>query len=313
MVLLLPLLLVSCAPQAPPGSPTVTASLLPYHSATPPRTPTPPSLAAATEDSLRPTPTPFVHEVLEGETLLSIALQYGVGLDEMLAANPGIDPRFLSIGQTLRIPGPEGEPVDTLLPTATPLPIEVGAGECYPSPAGALICLATVSNPTDQPVEGISARVQLLDGSGQILANDLAFTPLNRLPPGSSLPLTVQFPAGTTEPAAARFSLLSAVGSTAAEERYVEVEISELTTTAGPQGLSWRVQAELDLEEALAGAHPFMVAQGYSAEGQLVGYVKWEPTEGDDPPYQVELVVFSLGPSIERVEVLAEALRPPAE
>lgn len=257
---------------------------------------------------MRPTPTPFVHEIVAGETLLDIALQYGVGLDEMLAANPGIDPRFLSIGQSLRIPGPEGEPVDTLLPTATPLPLEVGRGLCHRSPAGALICLATVSNPTDAAVEGVTARVQLLAGTGEVLTNELAFTPINRLPPGASLPLVAHFPAATAMPADSRFSLLSAVGSVAAEERYGKVEIHDLESDPRPGNRSWQVAAELDPSDVPGEMLVSVVALGVSADGQVVGYTKWRPDEGSQPPYRFDLLVFSLGPPIEEVEVLAEAL-----
>jgi len=45
-------------------------------------------------------------------------------------------------------------------------------------------------------------------------------------------------------------------------------------------------------------------------QGQVVGFTKWEPVDAMRPGEQVEgnLTVFSLGPRIDRVEVLAEAL-----
>jgi tetratricopeptide (TPR) repeat protein len=44
------------------------------------------------------------HTVADGDTPSSIARKYGVKLDALMAANPGLDPRRLRIGQTLNIP-----------------------------------------------------------------------------------------------------------------------------------------------------------------------------------------------------------------
>ena len=46
----------------------------------------------------------IMHRVAEGETLSHIAIQYGVRVVEIEAANPGIRPRYLQIGRTLTVP-----------------------------------------------------------------------------------------------------------------------------------------------------------------------------------------------------------------
>lgn len=46
------------------------------------------------------------HSVKSGETPTAIARSYGVRLDALLAANPGLDPRKLKVGQTLNVPAP---------------------------------------------------------------------------------------------------------------------------------------------------------------------------------------------------------------
>jgi LysM repeat protein len=42
--------------------------------------------------------------IRNGDTVTSIARKYGVKLDALLAANPGIEPRHLRVGKTLNIP-----------------------------------------------------------------------------------------------------------------------------------------------------------------------------------------------------------------
>ena len=46
----------------------------------------------------------FFHEVQRGENFTVIARQYGVGLELLMRANPGIRPTQLQAGQVLEIP-----------------------------------------------------------------------------------------------------------------------------------------------------------------------------------------------------------------
>jgi tetratricopeptide (TPR) repeat protein len=51
-----------------------------------------------------PGPASRTHKVAAGETAVRIARQYGVSLDALLAANPGLEPRRMRVGQILNIP-----------------------------------------------------------------------------------------------------------------------------------------------------------------------------------------------------------------
>jgi LysM repeat protein len=51
------------------------------------------------------------HTVAPGDTLFDIAKAKGVALSELQAANPGVVPEQLGVGQTLQLPcGPGGKP-----------------------------------------------------------------------------------------------------------------------------------------------------------------------------------------------------------
>jgi LysM repeat protein len=87
-------------------------------------TPGPTASAAATSP---PTPTPVptpaqvVHVVKSGDTLSKIAAQYGVTVDQILAANPQIkDPNKIAVGDKIVIPQPP--------------PTEIVDGEVTPAP-----------------------------------------------------------------------------------------------------------------------------------------------------------------------------------
>jgi LysM repeat protein len=78
-----------------------------------------PTAAPTATPTPEPTSTPRdprFHEVTSGETLISIALFYGLDLDSVVESN-GIDPSTLQAGQTLSIPWPT--------PTPPLVPVEV--------------------------------------------------------------------------------------------------------------------------------------------------------------------------------------------
>lgn len=90
------------AVQTPPASPS-----LPQTAAVTPERPALETAAVPTgttpQIKLKPTRT---HTVLAGETAVRIARRYGVTLDALLAANPGLEPWRMRVGQVLNIPAP---------------------------------------------------------------------------------------------------------------------------------------------------------------------------------------------------------------
>ena len=97
--------------------PTATATQVPA-SDTPAATPTVTETAGPS-----PTPTPVIYVVQQGDSLFTIAGQFGANMCTMMAINNILDPSFLSVGQSIIIPGPDVE-----LPTSTPLPTGLPRG-----------------------------------------------------------------------------------------------------------------------------------------------------------------------------------------
>lgn len=100
-----------------PSVPTATATPLPVPTATPTRTPSP-TLPPPTATSAQSDGRTVTYRVQSGDTLSTIAAQFGITWQELAAAN-GLDSRsVLRIGQELVIPLPGA----ALPPTATPPP-----------------------------------------------------------------------------------------------------------------------------------------------------------------------------------------------
>ncbi|MDW8070494.1 MAG: LysM peptidoglycan-binding domain-containing protein [Anaerolineae bacterium] len=66
----------------------------------------------------------IIHTVQPGDTLISIAVQYGADLDAIIAANPGINPDLIYVSQQLVVPllPPTPTPTPTFTPTPTSTP-----------------------------------------------------------------------------------------------------------------------------------------------------------------------------------------------
>jgi murein DD-endopeptidase MepM/ murein hydrolase activator NlpD len=114
-----------------------------------------------------------IYIVQPGDTLSYIASRFNVSLEELIAANPTIDPNFLNQGQQIVIPGLEG--VTGVLETEI-----IGLGDSLRSLSRRtqvadeqLIKLNRLVSPTELYV-GISMIVPVLDGQAQFTARTSA-------------------------------------------------------------------------------------------------------------------------------------------
>jgi LysM repeat protein len=284
------------------------ATLTQYVTQTPTHTPTPPRIPTAAPD-LRPTPTPFMHTIVSGDTLLGIALRYRVETELILAANPGIDPNFLTIGTNLVIPLDEDSPLAA--PTAAPQPVELVSPVCYQIQTGGEWCFVNVKNTTENAVESITAEIVLYDTSGQPVASRIASTPLNLLPVGENMPLVVFFEEPLPEETFPTVLLLSAFPVSEINSRYISLAELSFSPQITPSGLSAFVSGDIRLEESseIPASRVRILAVAFDETGQIVGHRLWENTESILPgtSVQFELTVYSLGEKIERVSLLTES------
>lgn len=260
--------------------------------------------AADLENVVKPTPTLFLYVIQQNDTLYGLATQHGTSVDAILAANPGLDPRFLAIGQEIIIPvGEEGAPID-VVPTPTAVPVALDASQCYTNAAGQLTCFLLLHNDQDEALENISASLQLFSSDGDLLSSVDAVAPLNLLEPGAALPLTAFVDNPPQDWSFAQGGLQAAFLATDVEERYVGVEFAYKEIDIADDGLQAAVSGSLQLEAGRKANSVWVLAVAYDAADEVVGVRRWE---GDGSENDFEFWVYSLGPQIDRVELLAEA------
>ena len=291
--------LTACTPNVdvePTRAPTLAGSLQPYQSPVPSVTPLPPT-PAPTETPL-PTATPHLYQIAAGDTMGSIALEFGITTNDLIAANPDVSPSSMSVGKELLIP--DGEAIFAL-PTLEPLALELSLPDCYATLSGGMWCFVAVQNETGAAVESISAEIRLFNDEGSLLASEVAYALIDRLPAKKSFPLLVFF-SDVSANLSADATLLTAFPASNDDVRYLPASLRNVLTEIDWDGRSAEVSGEVFVEGSAS--QVWVVAIAYDVMGKVVGTRRWESASGENIFY---LTVASLGHAIERVELFVEA------
>ena len=174
-------------------TPTATSTSTATSTITPTPTDTPTASPSPT-GTLTPTPAgPFVYEVVQGDTLFTIAEKFKVDLFALIAIN-NLDPaQPIDIGDKLTIPGP-----DTQLPTDTPIPLSMRRGtliEYIVKPGETLAIIADKFNSTVDDI----VKENKIDNPNAIQAGTKLQVPVNLVTP---VPTNTPGPSPTPPPSA---------------------------------------------------------------------------------------------------------------
>lgn len=317
-VILTSLMLSACAQDMEPvtatPSPTLGGTLRPYPTGTPTHTPWP-------TDYVTPTPTPTVtptatqvfYEVQEGDDMYSIGWRFKISPQEIMTANPDVNPRSMSIGESLFIPitpAPEATPTEMveLTPTATQ-PFEgLVTPDCYPDALGGLWCFVLVENEETEALENISAIITI--GTGDEKREEIAIMPLNLLPAGESLPLIAYFPppiSQTTDISAKIDFFLPVMPD---DQRYLPVTIENQSVDFNQNGMIAKVSGSILLPAGEPQTRYIWVAgTAFDEDGQVVAIRRWDSERqlSGGERVEFELFLYSLGNPIDRVNLMVEA------
>ncbi|MFH1524264.1 MAG: LysM domain-containing protein, partial [Chloroflexota bacterium] len=261
--LILLLILVACG-QSSQATPDL-ATAVPYHPATPSLTPT---LIPGLTEIILPTPTIFTYAVAANDTLIGIAQRYGVTLEALVAANPGVQPTALTVGTELVIPtGSEisGEP------TPTPAAPAVLQARCWPELDGGLWCFALVRNDYAETLENLSAQFTLSNASGRELASQIVYGLLDILPPGASMPLAAHFAPPAPADAGLRAQVLTAIRLLPGDVRYLPVMLENTLVSVEASGRSAQVSGRVILTGAGTANTLWVLATAYDGAGNVIG------------------------------------------
>ena len=264
-----------------------------------------------------PTPTPAVHIVQPGDTLLGIALQYNVTLEELYQVNGVLKPELLQIGQSIVIPvpGSVGKPAGdnsgaVIAPTQPPLPVRVENAARYQAPVGSVWVLGEVFNSTDQPVENVQVRVALLDAAGQEVASDTPFVALAAIPPGGRAPFSVLFSAPPNGVIDFQAYAVRADQAYNYDSRYAQLQISDVQTR--PAGSQYGVSGKVSNTGASNAAGAYVVITLYDDKGRVTGFRQFalpddQLTAGSATAFDVLVSPDPSAPAVANTSVVAQS------
>lgn len=254
-------------------------------------------------------PTPLIYQLQDGDTLIGIAIRFGITLDDLRFANPGVDPRFLSIGNELIIPsGQVQDSIDGGLPTPTPALFISTEPKCYDTGNRGAVCFWLMENTYSYPLENISAIIRLFNEEGQQIAQQNTQMLLNVLPSGRTIPLLANFPPPLPDWTQVQAELVTALEVAVDDTRYLstQVEIAQTEINRISGNISGQIQLS---DQSQTASQVWVAVVAYDARGNPVGIRRWEsltPLNGGDGLI-FEMSVFSAGAAIDRIEVLVEA------
>lgn len=144
--------------------------------------------------TVTPTPTPIIYEIIEGDTILGIAIAKNTTTENILSLNPGVRPELLQIGATLVLPPPATPIFGGAAATPLPVNLSVGQIEIYQTASGRSWLMGRLINDGDHWVTQAHLRIGIVDASGGLLGEQPAWTSGPLIPPGGAAPFGVLWP-----------------------------------------------------------------------------------------------------------------------
>jgi LysM repeat protein len=285
---------------APPRNPYQASSQTPQpETAT---VPLPTSETLASSEPLIPTATPFKHAVQPGETLYGIAVQYNITLDELVLANPGVNTNTLSIGTELNIPLIDNP---LLVATPTPYPLPLSEPACYPTEDEGLWCYLMLNNDREIALENITVAFNLFADRQELVHSVIASPALNRLFPGQSIPVGAWIEDPPQNLTGITASLLTAFPSDLDDS---QVEITDYSVTYSLENRIATVSGMYQIINPEASGSQVWIVGIALSEDIPSGVRKWVSSQelSTETSYDFEFQIYSLGPAIDRIQLLAE-------
>jgi len=265
------------------------------------------------------TPKPVTFTVGERDDMFSIALYYGISLDELKAANPDVNPNAMGVGTVLIIPIDPNEAEEFLPENATQnLPTLnwqgaagiKGEAACYPTVLGGTYCLAEVENQGEEALENVSVLFMIFDQNDRLTAEMTAFTPLNVLDVDGVLPVMAYLPEDVPEGGRIEAEVNFWLPMMPEDDRYALAQVTDQQIEFDGKSLVAEVSGEIAVEaddRELASLWLLVVA--YDQKGVPVGLRRWE---ADLPLNRLkkipfETYVYSLDGPIDSIRFLVES------
>jgi LysM repeat protein len=304
LIVVMGMLLSSCSQATIQSTATIkpTELITPYHTVTPSQAMPTATIKITVPVTPSATPTPIIYTVRGDETMIEIAIQFGIDWKDLQAANPTVDPHYMGPGLQLVIPIVESTP--EVLPTPTPVAIKFKPPRCYHTGEGGAWCILALRNDQQSSIENLSAWIGLYSPEGELIASQVVYAPLNILRSKSTMPLMAYFAPPLPEQYQAHSEVLNGLLVADDDTRYLDLTAKVNAVDISPDGLQAKVDGKIILpDETATISQLWVLAVAYDPAGNIIGVRKWK-SNGET---EFGITVYSLAGGIDHVEVLVEA------
>lgn len=217
-----------------------------------------------------PKATPESYIVRAGDTLVGIAAARGVGLEEIMALNPDIQPELLLVGQEIIVPSrPEPEP--TVQAAADgPIQVDIAGLSMYGSATGGAWVVGEVVNNGLGAVELVQVMVTLLSSEGERLANQTVWVTPVTIPSRSRAPFGVLFSEVIPVDVAADAEIVAGQPVNDLGNRYLDLAVIDAEVTIGHSPVE--VSGQITNQGQFSAGQISIVTTFYDDQGLVTGY-----------------------------------------
>ena len=172
--------------------------------------------------------------------------------------------------------------------------------------------MTVVENDQDYPVENVMVMITVLaPGNGDSIS-EAAIPPLNIIPANEKAAVSAIFPFPRGIDYDVEASLLSVIPVSSYDQRYLQTMPVNQEIKLSSDGRQATITGSIEILPEQPEARSFWVsAVAYDVDNKIVGIRKWVANDIviEENMVEYQLVVYSLGGVIDRVEILSE-IRP---
>lgn len=245
-----------------------------------------------------------IHTVESGETFTEVAWIYGVSSEQLEAANPGVDPFYIMVGDELVIPPSEAGAFETFIEEMYAGLVSFGTADCEVLIDRSAVCYLPVTNISDGIISNLQLSMTVTDSTGT-QSTQAVRLPLSQFDKGEEIPVMFMFPGEFTAPLDGKAVV---DGMSSSQDLSGMLRISpdnySVETVLAPD----KINADVTITFAEGAAYSSdkelnILAAAYAADGRIIGlrtkYCTFTP--------ELSLTVYSAGAEINTINVWIES------
>ncbi len=265
-----------------------------------------PTVVIETDLEPAPTATPIIHVVALGETISSIALNYGVLIDAIIKANPDAQPTTLIVGDELVIPASNSLQAAVVDPAILEN-IQISDPDCIRTRDGGLWCAVIIENQGQEDLENIVVTFSFMDSDGSVIEEKSIPTLMRHTAAETETPAVIFLESVPAMYADATASLFSALVVESSPSPYLTIVVEEEARVLNEMEATISGGMRVEAEQEKDRADIWIGAAAFDVDGSLVGVRRLDSSVPINETFDFSITVYSSADSITRVVLYTEA------